>query len=145
QNFGKSGRHYFEIVRLQDNRSVNPNRIRKSIGVEHTYSDDIYDLRVINNKLDDLAFELARRMKKSSAKGKTVTVKIKFNDFTQTTKSMTFRYYVSQTDNLKDSWKLILGNQFELPKPVRLLGLSVTSLKRNEIEKRKNPQLKLKF
>lgn len=145
QNFGKSGKHYYDIVRLNDDRSVNPNRIRKSIGVEHTYLEDIYDLRIINDKLDDLAGELSKRMNKASAKGKTITVKIKFNDFTQTTKSTTFKYFVAQSDNLKDAWRIILGDAFELEKPVRLLGLSVSNLKRNEVEIKENPQLKLKF
>lgn len=145
QHFGKSGKHYYNIVRLNDKRRVNPNRIRKSIGVEHTYFDDIYDLRVIHDKLDDLAKELAKRMNKASAKGKTITVKIKFNDFSQTTKSTTFKYYVSMKDNIKDAWRLILKEDFELKKPVRLLGLSVNNLKRNEVVLKENPQLKLKF
>lgn len=145
QHFGKSGKHYYNIVRLNDNRSVNPNRIRKSIGVEHTYFDDIFDMEIIFSKLDDLALELSKRMKRASAKGKTITVKIKFNDFTQTTKSMTFKYYVSMKDNLKDAWRLILKEGFEVEKPVRLLGLSVNNLKRNEVEVKENPQLKLKF
>ena len=145
QNFGKSGKHYFNIVRLNDNRSVNPNRIRKSIGVEHTYFDDIHELTVIHNKLDDLAQELAKRMNRASAKGKTITVKIKYHDFTQTTKSLTFKYYVSKSENLKDAWRLILKEEFELKKSVRLLGLSVSNLKRNEVKAKENPQLKLKF
>jgi DNA polymerase-4 len=145
QNFGKAGQHYYDIVRLNDNRSVNPNRIRKSIGVEHTYFKDIYDLRIINDKLDDLSEELARRMNKVSAKGKTITVKIKYNDFTQVTRSNTFKYFVSLKDNLKDAWRLILKEEFELEKPVRLLGLSVSNLKRNEVEVKENPQLRLKF
>lgn len=145
QNFGKSGQHYYDIVRLNDNRSVNPNRIRKSIGVEHTYFEDIYDLRIINDKLDDLSQELASRMNKASAKGKTITVKIKYNDFTQVTRSNTFKYFISFKDNLKDAWRLILKEEFELEKPVRLLGLSVSNLKRNEVEVKQNPQLRLKF
>lgn len=145
QNFGKSGKHYYNIVRLNDNRSVNPNRVRKSIGVEHTYFDDIYDLRIIKDKLDDLSIELAKRMNKSSAKGKTITVKIKYNDFTQITRSTTFKYYVSMKDNLKDAWRLILTEEFDLEKPVRLLGLSVSNLKRNAVLTKENPQLKFKF
>jgi len=124
---------------------VNPNRIRKSVGVEHTYFEDIYDLRIINDKLDDLAKELARRMNNASAKGKTITVKIKFNDFTQITRSNTFKYFVSRKDNLKDAWRLILSEDFELEKPVRLLGLSVSNLKRNEVTVKENPQLRLQF
>lgn len=145
KNFGKSGQHYFNMVRLNDTRRVNPNRIRKSIGVEHTYMEDIEDLEVINEKLDSLSEELARRMKRSVAKGKTLTVKIKFNDFTQVTRSMTFKYYISRKENLMDGWKLILKEDFKVDKPIRLLGLSISNLKRNEKPKREEVQLKLEF
>lgn len=145
KNFGKSGEHYFNIVRLNDTRSVNPNRIRKSIGVEHTYMEDIQEKKEIEQKLELLGEELAKRMQKSSAKGKTLTVKIKYNDFSQVTRSMTFKYFISQKENLIDGWKLILKEDFKPLKPIRLLGLSVTNLKRNEKPIKKERQLKLEF
>lgn len=149
KHFGKSGKHYYKMVRLEDNRRVNPNRIRKSIGVEHTYFDDIEDVEEIRTKLDELAEELARRMNKSNAKGRTLTVKIKYNDFTQQTKSLTFEFYISKALNLKDGWKQIINQDFIPRLPVRLLGLSVNNLKRNEVKitgnKNENRQLKFKF
>lgn len=148
KNFGKPGAHYYKIVRLQDNRDVNPNRIRKSVGVEHTYYEDIKDNKLILNKLEALSEDLGKRMKRSSAKGKTLTVKIKYHDFTQITRSMTFKYYISKKENISDGWKMIINTNFEFTKPVRLLGLSISNLKRNEITKiedKKGKQLKIEF
>lgn len=144
KRFGKSGKHYYNMVRLKDSRRVNPNRIRKSIGIEHTYFEDIVELEIITAKLNKLAKELSERMKKSTAKGKTLTVKIKFNDFTQITRSTTFPFYIAKKDNLIDGWQQIISNEDCFLKPVRLLGLSVSNLKRNEPPK-KNIQLKLNF
>ncbi|MGB1040683.1 MAG: DNA polymerase IV [Flavobacteriales bacterium] len=144
--YGKSGNYYYQMVRLNDHRRVNPNRIRKSIGVEHTYYEDIRESKKIYKKLDELAEELAKRMNRSNAKGRTLTVKIKYNDFTQQTKSMTFDHYISKKLNLMDGWKIILDESFRVKKPIRLLGLSVSNLKRNEVVKtEQGKQLKFKF
>ena len=148
KNFGKSGRHFYNIVRLKDNRNVNPNRVRKSIGIEHTYFEDIDDKELIFNKFETLSIELGKRMNRSSARGKTLTAKIKFHDFTQITRSMTFKYYISKKENISDGWKLIFGENFEFEKSVRLLGLSISNLKRNEIikvESKKGKQLRIEF
>ena len=148
KNFGKSGKHFYDIVRLKDNRNVNPNRIRKSIGIEHTYMQDIDDKELIYNNFETLSKELGNRMNRNSAKGKTLTIKIKYHDFTQITRSMTFKYYISKKENIRDSWKMILEEDFEFEKPVRLLGLSISNLKRNEvvkIESKKGKQLRIEF
>ena len=137
------------MVRLEDTRKVNPNRIRKSIGCEHTYFDDIEDIEEVRAKLDELAEELSHRMDKSNAKGRTLTVKIKYNDFTRQTKSLTFDFYISKVLNLQDGWKQIISEDFTPKKPIRLLGLSVNNLKRNEVNTplniKESIQLKFKF
>ena len=96
KHFGKSGKHYFEIVRSIQNNPVNPNRIRKSIGAEQTFSIDLDSKNFILEKLEQIAEDLENRMKKNSNKGKTITVKIKYNDFTQETRSRTLDRYISK-------------------------------------------------
>lgn len=144
KHFGKSGKYYYHMVRLEDNRRVNPNRIRKSIGVENTFFDDIFDEKEIIDKLNKLSIELARRMQKSKAKGKTLTVKVKFHDFTVLSRSLTFPFYVSQEANIKDGWQQIIEEKDVFKKPIRLLGLSVSNLERNQIQKQ-YIQLKFEF
>lgn len=144
KHFGKSGKYYYHMVRLEDNRRVNPNRIRKSIGVENTFFDDIFDEQEIIEKLNKLSVELARRMQKSKAKGKTLTLKVKFHDFTVLSRSLTFPFYISQELNIKDGWQQIIEGKDVFKKPIRLLGLSVSNLERNQIQKQ-YIQLKFEF
>ena len=144
KHFGKSGKYYYHIVRLEDNRRVNPNRIRKSIGVENTFFDDVFIPAEIEKKLNKLSDELARRMQNSKAKGKTITLKIKYHDFTVASRSLTFPFYISDVENIKNGWKQIMEGKDVIKKPVRLLGLSITNLERNQIQK-KYIQLKFEF
>ena len=87
QYFGKAGLYFYNIARGIDDRPVNPNRIRKSIGVEHTFSRDIETLEQLATELEAVTKELKRRMDKQNQKGKTLTLKLKFNDFEQITSS----------------------------------------------------------
>jgi DNA polymerase-4 len=144
KHFGKSGKYYYHIVRLEDNRRVNPNRIRKSIGVENTFFDDVFIPAEIEKKLNKLSDELARRMQNSKAKGKTITLKIKYHDFTLASRSLTFPFYIADIENIKNGWKQIMKGKDVIKKPVRLLGLSITNLERNQIQK-KYIQLKFEF
>lgn len=144
KHFGKSGSYYYNMVRLKDNRPVNPNRIRKTVGVENTFFDDIKTLEEVKEKLHKLSASLAKRMDRSKAKGKTLTLKVKYNDFTQITRSKTFSFYISKEFNITDGWTQILENHTIMEKPIRLLGLSIANLERNQIQK-KYTQLRFEF
>ena len=72
--FGKAGRHYYKIVRANDERAVNPNRIRKSIGAERTFSEDISDLAEMKERLRHVSTVVFDYMKKSHNFGRTVTI-----------------------------------------------------------------------
>jgi DNA polymerase-4 len=144
KHFGKSGRYYYNMVRLKDNRSVNPNRIRKSIGCENTFFEDLATTEEMLKKLEKITHELERRMKKAKAKGKTLTLKVKYHDFTVNTRSKTFPFYISKGFNIKDGWTQILDENKIMIKPIRLLGLSISNLERNRVQK-KYKQLKFEF
>ena len=131
--FGKSGKHYYNIVRGIQYSEVTPNRLRKSIAAERTFLEDIFTHQEINTALENIADELERRMLKNKTKGKTVTLKIKYNNFTVQTRSKTNEDYM----NLKTAFfPIIIGllNQSPLQNPVRLLGISFSNLDNKESE-----------
>lgn len=82
ENFGKSGPYFYGIARGIDERPVRPDRIRKSVGAEDTFVDDIDDLALATSKLKPLAEKVWSHCQAKSIGGKTVTVKIKYSDFT---------------------------------------------------------------
>ncbi len=131
--FGKSGKHYYNIVRGIQHSQVTPNRLRKSIAAERTFVEDIFTHKEINEALESIAQELERRMIRNKTKGKTVTLKIKYNNFTIQTRSKTIEEYT----NLKTDFHPIiiqLLNQNQLQNPVRLLGISFSNLDNKESE-----------
>ncbi len=131
RNFGKSGKHFYQIVRGIQHSEVKPNRIRKSIAAERTFSNDLHTKEEILSKLESIAEELERRIKKSDVKGKTITVKIKHNDFTIQSRSKTTE---SWHENKKHIFETVteLINQSKIEKPVRLLGISMGKLNTEE-------------
>ncbi|MEZ5021873.1 MAG: DNA polymerase IV [Chitinophagales bacterium] len=127
QNFGKSGKHFFNIVRGIQKSKVQPNRIRKSMAVETTFSNDLDTEENMLERLNKLADEMERRMLKSNVKGKTVTLKIKYNDFTQQTRSKTISEFISLKKEFFPFITVLL-KQEPLSKPVRLLGITMSNL-----------------
>lgn len=131
QHFGKAGKQYYNIVRGIPISHVNPNRIRKSIAVENTFSEDLSEEEDIIEQLKEIASELEKRILKNKVKGKTITVKIKYNDFTVETRSKSFAHYVdAAADFLLTVTELI--QKEELRDPVRLLGISLKNLNNQE-------------
>ncbi len=142
--FGKSGIHYFEIVRSIQNNPVNPNRIRKSIGAEQTFSQDLTSESFILEKLDQISEDLENRMRRKLNKGKTVTLKIKYSDFTQETRSKTIDEYISKKEEFFPIIEELIFNRV-INKPIRLLGISITNLYKKDSSGSKNYNLQLKF
>ena len=130
--FGKSGAHYFNIVRGIHNSPVKPNRIRKSIAAERTFNENISSEIFMLERLETIAEELESRMKKSETKGKTITLKIKYSDFTQQTRSKTKGNFMQTKKEFFPVVKELLY-QDKLVNSVRLLGLSFGNLNTEEI------------
>jgi len=141
--YGKSGKFYYNIVRGVHNSLVKPNRVRKSIAAERTFSKNISSEVFMLERLDKIAEELEKRMMKSKTKGKTITLKIKYSDFTQQTRSKTIQNFMQTKDEIMNIVKeLVYQEKFK--NSVRLLGISFSNL---DTEK-KAPvwvQLKLDF
>ena len=127
QNFGKSGLFYYNIVRGLDDREVDPSRIRKSISAENTFDSDVIEPHDINEKIDQVIESLLDRIKRADTLGVTVTLKIKYNDFTLRSKSRTLSSPPKTFEDFK-SIATYLFNRAENNKPIRLIGLWRTIL-----------------
>ncbi|CAL2089964.1 DNA polymerase IV [Tenacibaculum sp. 190524A02b] len=125
--FGKSGLHYYNIVRGIHTSSVKPNRIRKSIAAERTFKENLSSEIYMLERLEQIAEELERRMSKSNTKGKTLTLKIKYSNFTQQTRSKTVTEYIYLKQDFMPIIKELLY-QDTLLESVRLLGISFSNL-----------------
>ncbi len=125
--FGKSGGRYYHIVRGIHNSEVKVNRVQKSIAAERTFNENISSEVFVLERLDNIAKELERRMLKSNTKGKTITLKIKYSDFTQQTRSKTVGSFMQKKEEFFPVVKELLFQE-KLKNSVRLLGLSFGNL-----------------
>jgi len=141
QNFGKSGPYFYGIARGIDERRVRPDRIRKSVGAEDTFVEDIEDFDLAKAELRPLAEKVWRHCEAHDITGKTVTVKIKYSDFSQATRSRTVSGAVSDIDMTLEIAETLLASVFPFRRPVRLLGITLSSL--NNEESGQEPQLDL--
>tara|TARA_B100001250_G_scaffold408807_1_gene431861 strand:- start:3027 stop:4103 length:1077 start_codon:yes stop_codon:yes gene_type:complete len=129
--FGKSGHSFYEIVRGRQNSPVIPNRQRKSVGAERTFSKDIRSEGFIIEKLNIIAEEVEARLSKIESKGKTITVKIKYYDFNLETRSRTINKLIQKKSEFFPIISELIYKK-EIIKPVRLLGISISSLTKDD-------------
>lgn len=126
RNFGKSGVHYYHIVRGDQKSEVRPNRLRKSIGAERTFHESISDENV-QMELSRIFDIWIQRIEKNKVGGKTVTLKYRYDNFETHTKSTTAKDYLDSRVQLSESvGQLLSGLHFD--RPVRLLGLTLSHL-----------------
>lgn len=148
-NFGKSGGFYFEIVRGNDSRPVNPNRIRKSLGAENTFDYDLIELADLKLALEPIAVTVMKRLEKANTFGKTLTLKVKFKDFSQITRSQSLTEEIRTLDQLVSmSFNLLEQIDWqEFPSGVRLLGITCSNFKTEPIveQLKEGHQLTLDF
>lgn len=150
ENFGKSGPYYYNAVRGIHLSEVKPNRIRKSLGAERTFSENISSEVYMLERLEHIAEEIERRLKKSKVAGKTVTLKIKYSDFSLHTRSKTLSYFIASKELILETAKELLYQE-KMKDSVRLLGISLSNLntdKKVKVEdepKEVYIQLKFKF
>lgn len=145
RRFGKAGKYYFKIVRGIDNRNVNPNRIRKSVGAENTFSEDITTRNEAEVQLFKIADTLISRMKKSDTWGKTITLKVKFSDFKVITRSKTVSYWIQTNQEISSLLNELLDELDFTQIAIRLLGLSVSNLNTQEEENKLGLQLTIDY
>ncbi len=128
EHFGKSGPYFYGIARAIDEREVRPDRIRKSVGAEETFRQDILDLKLATAELTPLAEKVWRYCAAQGISGKTITVKVKYSDFTQVTRSRTSTMPVAGVAEILDAAAALLSTVHPFRRSVRLLGLTLSSL-----------------
>jgi len=132
RNFGKAGKFYFDIVRGIDERPVVIDSERKSIGTEITYETDLTTQFEIIAELYKLEQELMERLKHSVTTGRTVTIKVKFADFRQITRSRTLQQYIRDFDTLHKEVTEIRKSLDLKGVRIRLLGVSISNLESDD-------------
>ncbi|WP_338408444.1 DNA polymerase IV [uncultured Flavobacterium sp.] len=141
RNFGKSGNFYYNVVRGIHNSEVKSDRITKSVAAEHTFDINLSSEIFMMEQLEKIATLLEKRLKKHSIAGKTITLKIKYSDFTQQTRSKTLPYFISDKVLILETVKELLYQE-RMKDSVRLLGISLSNL---NTEEKKTVVVQLKF
>ena len=127
EHFGKSGEHYFNVVRGIHLSEVKPSRIRKSLGAERTFDENITSEIFMLERLEHISKEIEKRLSKDRVAGKTVTLKIKYSDFTLQTRSKTLSHFISAKELILETARELLYQE-KMKDSVRLLGISLSNL-----------------
>lgn len=151
-HFGKSGGYFYSIVRGIQTSEVKPSRRQKSLAAERTFNENISSEIFMLERLEEIASEVERRLKKSNVAGKTITLKIKYSDFTLQTRSKTLPLYISSKELIMENVKNLLY-QSTMKDSVRLLGITLSNLNNEDKKEADRPppekeidvQLKLDF
>ena len=128
RHFGKVGRFYYRVARGEDDRPVNPNRMRKSIGAERSFSPDLTTLAEITVALERVTAEVVRRLGDLGRRGHTLTLKVKYANYRQITRSRTFVAAIGAESPLLPWAQEMLMAHLDWGQPVRLLGLTLSNL-----------------
>ena len=143
KHFGKSGVFYYRVVRGIHESEVKPSRIAKSVAAEHTFDENLSSEIFMLERLDGIAEQLVKRIKRNEIAGKTVTLKIKYSDFSMQTRSKTLPYFISDKGLILQTAKELLYQE-RMKDSVRLLGISLSNLN-TEVKMTVAVQLKFDF
>ena len=143
-NFGKSGKHYYNIVRGIQHSPVRPDRERKSLGAERTFSENIRGDEAVNRELDRISEIVVKRLKNADTKGKTITIKIKFSDFQTITRSKTIDHLTDDREEiLRISKALWQAEDFK--RSIRLIGITLSNFNETATIEKEITEEQLKF
>ncbi|HLS30532.1 MAG TPA: DNA polymerase IV [Flavobacteriaceae bacterium] len=144
EHFGKPGEHYYDMARGVDLSPVQPHRIPKSLSAEHTFSENISSEIFMFERLKEIADSVEQRLAKNNLKGKTLTLKIKYSDFSIQTRSKTVDKFISTKGTILALAKGLLY-QDKMKDSVRLLGLSVSNFNTAKEKDQKEVYVQLQF
>jgi len=128
RTFGKVGSYYFQIARGRDDRQVTPNRIRKSIGAEESYAEDLNSRQSIIEALGEIAETLIERIASNKSSGRTLTLKVKYADYQQVTRSRTSTESFTDITVIINTALELLDTTEVANRNARLLGLALSNL-----------------
>lgn len=140
QVFGKMGRVYYDFSRGIDNRPVVVAYERKSVGCERTFLEDLHIDTKIIIELYHIVLELVERIERKDFRGRTLTLKLKWDATTQITRSLTQEKVLRTKDDILPLAKRLLKDTEFHDRPIRLMGLSVSSPETNDKEGQNRPQ-----
>ena len=132
--FGTSGRWYWRIARGIDEREVKPDRPYKSVSAERTFDEDLSDPARLSAELERIAGYAWDRIERAAVAGRTVTLKVKYGDFTMITRSKSFPANVADRAAFAAAGQALLGALHPLPRGIRLLGLGLHNLTDGDAE-----------
>jgi DNA polymerase IV len=135
RHFGKAGSYYYWASRGIDERPVRADRIRKSVGAENTFPTDLFTYDAARDELRDIIGKIWDYCHRSGTRGRTVTLKVKFANFRQITRSRTGQVFVATRDELEQLSNALLEPLFPVAKGIRLLGISLSSLSTEQAER----------
>ena len=128
-NFGRASAYYYEITRGIDKRPVRANRIQKSVGAESTFASDLTEFDAMVVELQPLIDKVWRHCESAGVRGRTSTLKVKFADFELISRSRSLPETIDDRDSLERTVADLLRKLMPLPKSVRLLGISLGTLR----------------
>ena len=143
QHFGKFGHYLYDAARAIDNRPVRPNRERKSVGAERTFSDDIATRQEAEAMLVPIIEKVAQACQRRVLSGRTVTLKVKYADFEQITRRTTLEQPIDSVEAITHYTHILLESLVPFPKRVRLLGVSLSTFGEEILADTVQLQLKL--
>ena len=128
QQFGKAGPYYYWIARGIDERPVSADRIRKSVGAENTFIADLFTVEEARAALKPIVEKVWRYCEETTIRGRTVTLKAKYADFQQITRSRTLQAPITSHAAVEEIVYALLESLFPVSKGIRLLGVTLSSL-----------------
>ncbi len=127
QHFGKAGAYYYSIARGVCHRQVKPHRVRKSVGAERTFFSDLYTFGSAQEALQEVLDKVWRHCEQAGLRARTLTLKVKYSDFQQITRSRTGEAPLASRSEIEQISSTLLAPIFPLAKSIRLLGVSLSS------------------
>jgi DNA polymerase-4 len=134
QHFGKAGSYYYWAARGIDERPVRADRVRKSVGAENTFPADLFTYEAARDALQEIIDKVWGYCERSSIRGRTVTLKVKFANFRQITRNHTSQTQIGTRGELEQLGTALLEPVFPVARGVRLLGISLSSLAAKEAD-----------
>lgn len=130
--YGKSGHYYYNICRGIDHRQVQPSRETKSISAERTFEDNLYELEDVLDEIERIARISYKRYQKNKESGYTLTLKIKYGDFRQITRSHTEDNPITTVDDYVDHAMRLMSENLVSEEGIRLIGVGISNFKKDE-------------
>lgn len=133
-HFGSFAEYLFRAARGVDLRQVRANRPRKSVGGERTFFDDIEEPEALRETMDHIVDVVWERIERSKARGRTITLKLRYADFKTLTRARSLPHFVADKAEFSRIGHALLEELMPLPQPIRLMGLTLSALERTEAE-----------